>query len=135
VATRQGEDIQELKLDVGLIKGDIKTMKRDMATNQKTILERMDKFAFVTITDFEREMREIRDEIEQKLKDVRAEFKPTIEQVKEDTVLVNKGFLKTGNGVFGKIGGILALALAIGIIALIIFGIFTLYPTIKGTIK
>lgn len=135
MATRQGEDIQELKLDVGLIKGDIKTMKRDMATNQKTILERMDKFAFVTITDFEREMREIRDEIEQKLKDVRAEFKPTIEQVKEDTVLVNKGFLKTGNGVFGKIGGILALALAIGIIALIIFGIFTLYPTIKGTIK
>jgi len=135
VATRQGEDIQELKLDVGLIKGDIKTMKRDMATNQKTILERMDKFAFVTITDFEREMREIRDEIEQKLKDVRAEFKPTIEQVQQDTVLVNKGFLKTGNGVFGKIGGILALALAIGIIALIIFGIFTLYPTIKGTIK
>ena len=135
MATRQGEDIQELKLDVGLIKGDIKTMKRDMATNQKTILERMDKFAFVTITDFEREMREIRDEMEQKIKDVRAEFKPTIEQVKEDTVLVNKGFLKTGNGVFGKIGGILALALAIGIIALIIFGIFTLYPTIKGTIK
>lgn len=135
MATRQGEDIQELKLDVGLIKGDIKTMKRDMATNQKTILERMDKFAFVTITDFEREMREIRDEIEQKLKDVRAEFKPTIEQVQQDTVLVNKGFLKTGNGVFGKIGGILALALAIGIIALIIFGIFTLYPTIKGTIK
>lgn len=92
------------------------------------------KLAFVSQKDHDRDLRDIRKEIAEALETVRAEFKPTIDQVAEDTVLVNKGGLKTVNGVFGKIGGILGLALAIGVIALIIFGIFTLYPAIKGTI-
>ena len=92
------------------------------------------KLAFVSQKDHDRDLRDIRKEIQDALDTARSEYNPTIEQVKLDTVLVNKGGLKTVNGVFGKIGGILGLALAIGIIALIIFGFFTLYPAIKGTI-
>ena len=92
------------------------------------------KLAFVSQKDHDRDMRDIRKELNEAIEGLRNDFQPTIDQVKEDTVLVNKGGLKVTNSVFGKVGGILVFALALGVIVAIIFGIFALYPAIKGAV-
>jgi len=93
------------------------------------------KLAFVSQKDHDRDLRDVRQELKTAIESLRDEMKPTVDQVAADTKLVNAGGLKVFNGLFGKVVGILGLALAIGIIVAIIFGVFTLYPAIKGTIE
>lgn len=93
------------------------------------------KLAFVSQKDHDRDLRDVRQELKTAIEGLRDEMKPTVDQVAADTKLVNAGGLKVFNGLFGKVVGILGLALAIGIIVAIIFGVFTLYPAIKGTIE
>jgi len=93
------------------------------------------KLAFVSQKDHDRDMRDIRKEILSAVEDLKTEFQPTIDQAKIDSVLVNKGGVKATNAVFGKVGGIIAFALAIGILIAIVMGVFTLYPAIKGTVQ
>lgn len=93
------------------------------------------KLAFVSQKDHDRDLRDIRKDLASAIEDVRAEFKPTIDQVAKDTKLVNAGGLTKLNGVVGKVAGILSLALAIGVIAAMIIGVFILYPAIKATIQ
>jgi len=93
------------------------------------------KLAFVSQKDHDRDMRDLRKELSEAVTDLRAEFKPTIDQVTKDTKIVNKGGVKAINAVFGKVGGILVFALAIGVVIAIIIGAVTLYPAIKGAIS
>ena len=91
--------------------------------------------AFVSQKDHDRDMRDVRKEAKEYTDNLDEKLKPFIEQFKKDTLLVNKGGVKAVNGVFGKVGGILVFALAVGVIALIIFGVFALYPAIKGAVQ
>jgi len=90
------------------------------------------KLAFVSQKDHDRDMRDIRKEVAAAVEDLKNEFQPTIDQAKIDSVLINKGGVKVVNGVFGKVGGILVFALALGVLAAIVFGLYALYPAIKG---
>ena len=122
MSTQQGDDIQELKLDVGLIKGDIKTIKRDLANNQKTIIDRMDKFAFVSQKDYDKDMKDIYDTLT-------AIHTEQTRQAK----LVDAGGVKVANALNSGVSKAIIAALVIGLVALIGWSLLQVGPSIGGS--
>ena len=134
MASQQTDDIQEVKLDVALIKNDIKTMKRDMAGNQKVIIDRMDKFAFVTQKDHDRDMHDLRKEYTAQIEDLKAEIKPFIDQAQKDSKLVNAGGLKISNTIFGNVTRIFLTAFAIGIVIITVGVVISTVPAAQSAL-
>lgn len=117
--TKQSDDIQALKLDVGLIKGDIKTIKRDMSANQKVIIDRMDKFAFVSQKDYDRDMKAKDDEI--------TELRDEVVRLGK---LVDAGGLKIANALNSGVSKAIIAALVIGLLALIVWSLARVTPAL-----
>ena len=123
MATRQGDDIKELKLDVGLIKADITTIKRDMSSNQKIIIDRMDKFAFVPQDKY------ADDKVVQK----------EVDKVQDDRIKALEKYVKdndsgivAANKVTGGVGKLIFGALILGVFALIIYFGVLVAPALGG---
>jgi len=132
MATQQGDDIQELKLDVGLIKGDIRTIKRDMSTNQKTILDRMDKFAFVTQKDHDKDMADIRKDIIDATTNLQAQITLLKANQEADHTEITKGGLKIANILTNSVFKIIMGALGVGVVILIVYSLIKVAPAIYG---
>ena len=123
MASQQGDDIQELKLDVGLIKADITTIKRDMSANQKIIIDRMDKFAFVPQDKY------VEDKAAQKERDLAQDKRI---QDLEDYIKENDNGIKASSKVTGGVGKLIFGALILGIFALIIYFGVLVAPALGG---
>lgn len=107
-------------------------IEKKVDENQVEIIKKMDKFAFETIKDHDGDIMTLRSEIAQTAKDLRAEFKPTVDQVEKDTKLVNAGGLKASNTLFGSVTKIILGALAVGVIILVVFALTKISPAIYG---
>lgn len=129
MSTKQ-DDIQTLKTDVALIKLEQKTQGKTLAT----INGKLDNLGFVSQKDHDRDIHDIRKEIEDAKEELRAEYTPTVTQVGKDTKLVNAGGLKNVNAVFGSVAKILISALSLGIVIIIVVAVLLSFPAIKGAL-
>ena len=123
MATQQGDDIQELKLDVGLIKGDIRRIYKDMSSNQKVIIDRMDNFAFVSQKDYDNDMK-IRD----------AKIAAVMEENKRLALLVDAGGVKSVNFIFGNVTKTILTVLSIIVVIVIAYGLFSTVPAVQSAL-
>jgi len=122
-STKQGDDIQELKLDVGLIKADITTIKRDMMSNQKIIIDRMDKFAFLSQGDYDRDVA---------LLNIRLnEFEAEQKRIAK---LVDAGGLKATNAIFGNVTKMAIIGLSVVVVVAIVYGIYLTAPAVQSAV-
>jgi len=123
MATQQGDDIQELKLDVGLIKGDIRRIYKDMSSNQKVIIDRMDNFAFVSQKDYDKDMADLK----KALADI------VTEQARV-AALVDAGGVKSINFIFGNVTKTILTVLSIIVVGVIAYGLFSTVPAVQSAL-
>jgi len=121
--SQQGDDIQELKIDVALIKGDIKRVQKDMSTNQKVIIDRMDNFAFVLQRDYDKDMVD--------LNKIITDIKSEQEKL---ALLVNAGGLKSINFIFGNVTKTILTVLSIVVVIMIVYGLFSTIPAVQSAL-
>jgi len=121
--SQQGDDIQELKLDVGLIKGDIRRMQKDMSTNQKVIIDRMDNFAFVSQKDYDNDMTLLN-----------AKIADVVTENKRLAVLVDAGGVKSINFIFGNVTKTILAVLSLGVVIIIAWGLFSTVPAVQSAL-
>jgi len=123
MATQQGDDIQELKLDVGLIKGDIRRIYKDMSSNQKVIIDRMDNFAFVSQKDYDKDM-----------VDLKKAIADIVTENSRMAALVDAGGVKSINFIFGNVTKTILTVLSIAVVIIIVWGLFSTIPAVQSAL-
>jgi len=123
MATQQGDDIQELKLDVGLIKGDIRRIYKDMSSNQKVIIDRMDNFAFVSQKDYDTDMTALN-----------AKIASLVTENQRLALLVDAGGVKSINFIFGNVTKTILTVLSIIVVGVIAYGLFSTVPAVQSAL-
>jgi len=126
-ASSQSKDIEKLRLDVELIKQEqhnqtnaIADLKTDVAKNQQDIISKMDKFAYVTIKDYARDMadREKRDNAVQTTVDKR--FEELESAIESHDKAINAGGLKFVNALNGGVFKAIVSIFVIGFFVVIV---------------
>lgn len=90
------------------------------------------KLAFVSQKDHDRDMRDIRKEIELAINVLKNEYDPTIEQAIKDSKLVNQGGVKASNSIFNGVGKFILAAIILAFIAAILYFGVLVTPALGG---